>query len=197
MLEAAALVAIAGGVLFCDRETLGRPAPRPPVFRPPLYQAVIGDLVRYEKRVRTPEGYRVAGYLEYKVVRAVEYKGSHLGREFVLRIEDQDATGRKRSRLMRIRPRSPLHGWLPPRFEEDDDYPTGARPVVKSVRTAPVPYRRGHVDGFLVEAVIPRESLKKVAERYSITPEVPVFGVSKWERGNEELLLLHAERAGG
>jgi len=196
VVEAAALLAIAGVVFFFGLEKLARPAPRVPVFRPALYQAAIGDMVRYEKRVKTPEGYRVTGYLEYKVVRAVEYKGSNLGREFVMRIEDQDLSGRKRSRLMRIRPRSPLHGWLPPRIEEDDDYPTGARPVVKSVRTAKVPFRRGEVEGFLVEAVIPRDSLTEVAERYWMTPRVAVFGIARWERGDEDLVLLRSEKPG-
>ena len=38
---------------------------------------------------------------------------------------------------------------------------------------------------FLVETVIPRDSLEKVAERYWVTPDVPVFGVRRWERDNE------------
>jgi hypothetical protein len=58
-----------------------------------------------------------------------------------------------------------------------------------SPRPPPPPAR-----GFLVEAVVPRKSLTEVAERYWMTEEVPVFGVARWERGNEVLVLHRLEK---
>lgn len=195
LLVSLALAGLTGLLVFGDFESLRRQAPVPPVFRPPIHEAVTGDMVRYERRVAEGTGWRGNGFLEYQVLRAVEYEGTNLGREFILRITESDAEGRERSRLMRIRPRSPVHGWLPPRFEEDETFPPGARPVVKTIRTATVPLLAGRSrPGFLVEAVIPRASLTETAERYWMTPEVAVFGVARWERDGEELVLLRSER---
>jgi hypothetical protein len=173
----------AGGL---DRFT--RRPPRAPVFRPPIHQAVIGDTVRYERR--DPDG-RVLGYLTYKVETAVEFEGTNLGREFVLALTLTDKRDKRtRRRRIRLRPRAVGHGFLPPRFEEDDGYPQGARPVVKSIRSAKVDLFREEVDGFLLEAVTPRVDLSDVSERFWITDRVPVFGVSRWERPGE-ILVLH------
>jgi hypothetical protein len=105
---------------------------------------------------------------------------------------------------MRIQPRALMKGFLPPRFEDEDDYPAGERPVVSRISTATFPLRERPsssprpppppVRGFLVEAVVPRKSLTEVAERYWISEEVPVFGVARWERGNEVLVLHRMEK---
>jgi hypothetical protein len=203
VVEALGLVAVGAVAAFADLDTLGRHPPPPPVFRPYIHEAVIGDRVRYQIR-RNDE---ITGYVEYEVVRAVEFEGTNLGREFLIRITPYSRSGRAENpRLMRIRPRAVRIGFLPPRIEEDDDYPTGARPVVKTIRTASfrlrdVPVVEGReppppVDGFLLETVIPRDSLTEVAERYWMTPRIPVFGVARWERGDEVLVVHTMEKAG-
>ena len=96
-----------------------------------------------------------------------------------------------------------MHGFLPPRFEDEDDYPAGERPVVSRISTATFPLRDlppskkpppPPVHGFLVEAVVPRKSLTAVAERYWMSDKVAVFGVSRWERGDEVLVLHHQQK---
>jgi hypothetical protein len=52
------------------------------------------------------------------------------------------------------------------------------------------PAQAKEVDGFLLEAVTPREDLSKVSERYWISDRVAVFGVARWER-KDEILVLH------
>lgn len=203
VVEALGLVAIGAVAAFADLDRLGNPPPATPVFRPYIHDAVIGDRVRYQIRKND----EITGYLEYEVVQAVEFKGTNLGREFIIRMTPYSKSGRAQTpRLIRIRPRAVRIGFLPPRLEEDDDYPPGARPVVKSIRTATFPLRDvpvvagrkppAPVDGFLLEAVIPRESLTEVAERYWMTPEIPVFGVARWERGDEVLVVHTMEKAG-
>ena len=199
--ECVALVGGAGLHLTGGLERWARRPPRAPVFRPPVHQAVIGDLVRYERR--DPSG-RVLGYLTYEVEKAIEFSGTNLGREFVLRLTLTDKRDKRtRTRRIRLRPRAILHGFLPPRFEEDDGYPQGARPVVKTIRPAEVPFFKMEVDdefvprfvsGFLLEAVTPRESLTKVSERFWITDRVPIFGVARWERPDEVLALHTMEK---
>jgi len=212
VLESALLAGGASMALFGGLERFQRVPPAPPVFRPPLHDAVIGDLVRYERRDRKTGA--VIGTLEYEVMYAVVTKGTTLGPEFIVRITRAEGD-QSHERLIRIRPRAVSHGFLPPRFEEDDDYPTGARPIVKTIRSGLIPRPTGEMEryeqrrktepdleppprkrGFLVEAVTPRESLTEVKERYWITPDVPLFGVARWERGDELLELLHAEHGG-
>lgn len=195
--ECVALLGGAGLHLTGGLERFARRAPRAPVFRPPIHQAVIGDLVRYERRDAAG---RVLGYLTYQVEKAFEFEGTNLGREFVLKLTlTEKGAKRTRTRRIRLRPRAIGHGFLPPRFEEDDGYPQGARPVVKSIRPAKVPffkekvgdeYVERKVDGFLLEAVTPREDLGRVSERFWIADEVAVFGVARWERP-DEILVLH------
>ena len=182
VLEATALAAASGYLVFGDVERHRRRAPSAPVFKPPLYNAVIGDKVRY--RVEDKNG-NVTGYFEYVVVGAVVYRGTAFGRDFSLKLTRMDEHGRRlrAPRMLRVRPRAPGHSWLPPRFEADDDYPSGARPVIKSIRS--LPPKRGSTGEFLVETVFPRDSLVAVAERYWIDPAVPVFGVRRWERDDE------------
>ncbi|MFI5402903.1 MAG: hypothetical protein ACHQ1G_08205, partial [Planctomycetota bacterium] len=192
LLLAGGLAAYASGAL----DGLRRRPPPVQVFKPPISSARIGDLVRYEKRDRATG--KVLGYLEYEVKLVFIADGTTTGPEIVLVIKDTDAAGATRDRTMRILPRALMHGFLPPRFEDEDDYPAGERPVVSRISTATFPLRdlpgRPHVRGFLVEAVVPRRSLTEVAERYWMTDEVPVFGVARWERGDEVLVYHHGER---
>ncbi|MHC4550281.1 MAG: hypothetical protein ACYTEZ_16035 [Planctomycetota bacterium] len=193
--ECVVLIAGAAFHLGGGLERYARRPPSGPVFRPPIHEAVIGDFVRYERRDR--ESQEVLGYLDYEVELAIERQGTHLGREFVVKLTRTDARGKgRKQRKMRLRPRAVGHGYLPPRFEEDDAYPQGARPVVKTIRPAPVPFRKGEVAGFLVEAVVPRESLTEIKERFWITDAVPLFGVARWERDGEVLVVLRQEKLG-
>ena len=192
-LESVVLASAAGLHLVGGIDRFQRRVPPIPVFRPPLYEAVIGDSVRYERRDKSGRG---VGYLEYEVRLAMVTKGTTLGKEFVVKITETDGAGKKRTRLIRIRPRAVSHGFLPPRFEEDDDYPTGARPVIKSIRSTEFPYRKGTLRGFLLETVIPRESLTETAERYWMSEKIPVFGVARWQSGDDEYVVLRAERGG-
>jgi hypothetical protein len=198
VVEALGLVAVGAVAAFADLDSLGRQPPPAPAFRPYIHDAVIGDRVRYQIR-RNDE---ITGYVEYEVIQAVEFEGTNLGREFLIRITPYSRSGRAESpRLMRIRPRAVRIGFLPPRIEDDDDFPSGARPVVKSIRTASFALREvpnnpaPPVDGFLLETVIPRDSLTEVAERYWMTPEIPVFGVARWERDDEVLVVHTMEKA--
>ncbi len=188
-------VVLLGGAGMHLTGGLGRYArrpPRAPVFRPPIHRAVIGDLVRYERRDAAG---RVLGYLTYEVEKAFEFSGTNLGREFVLKLTLRDKRDRRTlTRRIRLRPRAIGHGFLPPRYEEDDSYPQGARPVVKTIRPATVQVFKKEVDGFLLEAVTPREDLTKVSERFWISDRVPVFGVARWERPDEVLVLHTMEK---
>ena len=186
--ECVVLLGGAGLHLAGGLDSFARRPPRAPVFRPPIHQAVIGDTVRYERR--DPDG-RVLGYLTYEVETALEFPGTTFGREFVLELTLTDKRDKRtRRRRIRVRPRAIGHGFLPPRFEEDDGYPQGARPVVKTIRAAKVQLFKKEVDGFRLEAVTPREDLSKVSERFWITDRVPIFGVARWERP-DEILVLH------
>jgi len=186
--ECVVLLGGAGLHLAGGLDRLARRPPRAAAFRPPVQQAVIGDTVRYERR--DPDGH-VLGYLTYKVETALEFSGTNLGREFVLALTLTDKRdNRTRRRRIRLRPRAIGHGFLPPRFEEDDGYPQGARPVVKTIRSAKVQLFNKEVDGFLLEAVTPRVDLSRVSERFWITDRVPIFGVARWERRGE-ILVLH------
>ncbi|MHC4974735.1 MAG: hypothetical protein ACYTG3_20660 [Planctomycetota bacterium] len=186
--ECAALLGGAGLHLTGGLERWARRPPRAPSFSPPVHRAVIGDLVRYERR--DADG-RVLGYLTYEVERAVEFEGTNLGREFLLRMTLTDKRDKRtRTRRIRLRPRAIGHGFLPPRFEEDDGYPQGARPVVKTIRPAKVPLFKNDVDGFLLEAVTPRADLTQVSERFWFSDRVAIFGVARWERP-DEILVLH------
>jgi hypothetical protein len=187
-IECVALLGGAGMHVTGGLDRYARRPPRAPVFRPPIHRAVIGDLVRYERR---DPGGRVLGYLTYEVETALEFQGTNFGREFVLKLTLFDKRDKRtRRRRIRLRPRAIGHGFLPPRFEEDDGYPQGARPVVKTIRPAKVQLFKKEVDGFLLEAVTPREDLRKASERYWISDRVPVFGVARWER-RDEILVLH------
>jgi hypothetical protein len=65
---------------------------------------------------------------------------------------------------------------------------------VKSIRTAPVRLLREEVPGFLLETVIPRDSLSEVAERYWVTRKVPIFGVARWETKDAVYKVLTMEK---
>ncbi|MCK6459009.1 MAG: hypothetical protein L6Q95_03855 [Planctomycetes bacterium] len=190
---------LAGGLglhLLGGLERFERPSPPLPVFRPPLHDTRIGDMVRYERRDRATG--KVLGYLDYEVRQVIVTKGTTIGPEIVLFVKDSDVDGPSRERILRIQPRALMKGFLPPRFDDEDDFPAGERAVVSRISTATFPLQErppsgptpSPVRGFLVEAVIPRRSLTGIAERYWMTEEVPVFGVARWERGNE-LLVLH------
>jgi hypothetical protein len=182
----------AGAYLLGGLDRLARPSPPVPVFRPPIHDTVIGDLVRYERRDRATG--EVLGQVEYEVKLVVVIEGSTSGPEIVLSMRETDQGGASRERLMRVQPRALMHGFLPPRFEEDDDYPAGARPVVARIAATTFELRRRPTRGFLVETVIPRRSLTEVAERLWMTDKVPVFGVARWERGDDVLVVLRMER---
>jgi len=208
-------IVIAEGAALCAGAlawALGVPLPRrepplAPVFRPQIEQAVIGDKVRYQRRALLPDGTEgaVLGYLDYEVKLARETEGTTFGREFVIGMTESDVDGKERTRTMLLRPRGVTHGFLPPRIDEDDR-PTGALPVISSISTARVelPWKRkvaGRrepivVDGFLVEAVHPRESLTEVRERYWFADRVAMFGVARWERGDEVLEIYTQDRGG-
>jgi len=195
LIEVALLVGGAGVMLFAEEEVRRSP-PVAPVFRPYLNTAVIGDRVRYE-RFDAATG-EARGYVDYKVELAVEFEGQNFGREFVLEIREREAGAGERTRRMRIRPRSNDHGFLPPLFsEEEREKVPGGTPVIRSIGTARFRLREPgpEVDGFLVETVIPRRGVAQVAERYWMTPRVPVFGVARFERGGEVFTLLTMEFA--
>jgi len=198
-LETTALVVGLSLSVFGVLDRYRRLPPPVPVFRPPIADAVIGELARYEKRDR--ETGRVLGYLEYEVRRVEITEGTTIGPEIVLAIKETDALGTSRERLMSFQPRALMDGFLPPRFDDEDDYPAGERPVASRISTATFRIRErppgsplpppAPVHGFLIEAVIPRRSLTDVQERFWITDKVAVFGVARWERGNEVLVLHH------
>lgn len=209
---------LAGGALAYWFGALDRfrpaPPPQPPVFRPQIVDTRIGDSVRYEKRDRATG--RVLGYLDYGVREVYATQGTTIGivislhiRETFRRIDERGQEVEEvRERMMRIQPRALMHGFLPPRFEDEDDYPAGERPVVSRISTATFPLKEypatmkpppAPVHGFLVEAVVPRRSLTGIAEKYWMTDKVPVFGIARWERGDEVLVLHtmeHPERKG-
>lgn len=193
VLESLALLA-AGGLLLGGVDEHGADLPAPPIFRPPIYDAVIGDSVRYQKRSKKGA---LLGYLEYRVDWAEEYAGTNLGRSYRIEIIERDEHGKmQRRRLMLVRPRDVNHGFLPPMFNEDlHAQVPGARPVIKTIRTAPVELLHEQTPGFLLEAVVPRDDLTKVAERYWITPKVPVFGVARWERRDGDYVVSSMVRA--
>jgi len=196
--ESALLAGGLGLYLFGGLDCLERPSPPLPVFRPPLHDTRIGDMVRYERRDRATG--QVPGYLDYEVRQVIITKGTTIGPEIVLAIKESDTNSASRERILRIQPRALMKGFLPPRFEDEDDFPAGERAVVSRISTATFPLQEHPpspprpppppVHGFLVEAVIPRKSLTEIAERYWMTEEVPVFGVARAERGGE-LLVLH------
>lgn len=189
LLEASGLVAGAG-VLLVAGDDLRREPPPAPVFRPLLPDALPGDFVRYRRE--DPRTGEELGYVDYRVEKAVDREG--FGREFEISIE---VTGKgARKRRLRVRPRSSEHGFLPFRVHEEElDHVPGARPVIRGIRTAPVTVYRRQLPGFLVEAVIPRDGLAEVRERYWMTESVPVFGVARWERPDEVLVLHSMDRA--
>ena len=187
LLEGLALVAGAG-VLFAAGDDLRRLPPPAPVFRPLLPDALPGDTVRYRRE--DPKTGEELGYVDYRVDFVADMEG--LGREFSITMEVSGKEGGTRKRTLRVRPRSSEHGFLPFRINEDEvDLVPGLRPVIRSIRTAPVRVFKRERPGFLVEAVIPREGLDQVRERYWMTESVPVFGVARCETPGE-VLVLHA-----
>lgn len=191
--EGVALLVAAVALLFGYRPE-GVAAPMAPVFRPPLHDAVIGDFVRYQRRGRTPGGEdgEVLGYVEYKVLLAVETEGTTFGRTFLIEITHRDSKGSRilARRQLRVRPRDLTQGFFPPRLDEDER-PLSVLPVVKTIRTDEVPFLKTRKAGFLVETVVPRESLTEVHERFWFSVDAPVFGVTRWER-RLDVLVLHA-----
>jgi hypothetical protein len=207
LIGALCLVLVVGLFTFLlgGLDRFARRPPKAPVFRPRIYEARAGDLVRYERRDKAG---RVLGYLDYEVMQVVRPEGTTIGDILALRIKETDeprageTMGRSRERVMRVQPRALMHGFLPPRFEDEDDYPAGERPVVSRIETATFQLRDPPpppkpppppVRGFLVEAVVPRRSLTEVLERYWMTSEVPVFGVARFERDGEVLILHRME----
>lgn len=194
-LESLTLI-VGAGAWALGGQSLRRKPPAAPVFRPALYSAVIGDSVRY-RRVDPKDPERVLGYLGYEVIGAVKTRDTGLGARFGIRMTRIDNQGRTEVRTIAIQPELIEDGWLPPRFDAVawSDVP-GGRPVVRTIRTASVPPRIGAdaEPGFEIEAVIPRESLHQVAERYFISNKVPIFGVVRWERAGEHLLLHRMHR---
>lgn len=191
VLEGLALFGAGGYVLLAEQPRAE--TPDVPVFRPPLYAAVIGDSIRYRRIDKKTK--REIGYIDFEVVYAVEFQGTNLGREFRIEMVVRDASGRRmEDRRIRWRPRDTSHGFLPPRFNEDELAP-GDRPVIARIKTAPVQILRKEREGFLIEAVIPSRSLTEVAERYWLHPDVAIFGVARWERADDVLVLHHQKRA--
>jgi len=175
---------------------LRQPSSVSPVFRPPLFDAVTGDSVRFRKVARDDEN-RVLGFVDYEIEQARVVKNSGLGTEFVISIIDRSTdgdvagSGSERRRNLRIQPQLLEHGFLPPSFEElaRIDVP-GGRSVIRSIKTAEV---EGE-PGFIIELVRPRDGLDHVTERLYFQLDTPVFGVVRWERGDEVWILHTANR---
>jgi hypothetical protein len=174
--------------LFSDQ--LKRPPPTAPAFRPPIYEAVIGDSVRYRRVDPKDEG-RDLGYVDLVVRDARIVQHSGLGAEFNVSMSARDVDGKEQHRIIRIQPRLLEHGFLPPSFAEYRmlDVP-GGRPVIRSIRTGEVPGGAG----FIIETVTPRISMDEVSERIFMRPDVPVFGVVRWERPGEVWILHRSNR---
>ena len=193
-LEGLALIS-AGAVLLLvdlDSDRFRAETPVVAVFRPPLHGAVIGDEVRY-RRIDNKTGEQI-GFVDFRVKKAIEYLGTNFGRELLIEVIERDAAGRAlRRRTLRWRPQDVSHGFLPPRYNEDELLP-GDRPVISRISTALVEMgtRKKPRPGFLIEAVIPSRSVSKVAERYWMHQDVAIFGVTKWER-REDTLVLHRQ----
>ena len=187
----------AAAALAAGWEPEGIERPLPPVFRPPLHEAVIGDFARYQRRARTESGEdgEILGYVDYKVLTAVETKGTAFGRTFLIEVTRRGPKGRQvlGQQRIRVRPRDISHGFFPPRFNQAER-PLSVQPVIKTLATAEVPFLHSTRPGFLIETVVPRESLTRVAERYWFTDRVPLFGVSRWERPGEVLIFHSVER---
>lgn len=187
----------AAAALVAGYEPEGIERPISPVFRPPLHDAVIGDFARYQVRARTEGGEdgEILGYVDYKAVMAVETQGTAFGRTFLIEITRRDRKGRQilGQKKIRMRPRDISHGFFPPRFDQDER-PLSVQPVIKTIRTADVPFLNSTRTGFLVETVVPRVSLTEVQERYWFTDRVPLFGISRWERPREVLVFHSVEK---
>jgi hypothetical protein len=190
------LLLAGAAAIWLGGERLRRPTPDALVFEPAIYSAVIGDSVRY-RRVDPKDENNVLGFLDYEVVDARIANDTGLGARFYVKITQIDEAGGQRSRIAPIQPELIEDGFLPPRFDELQriDVP-GGRPVIRTIRTAPVPRRPGAEPepGFEIETIIPRDGLTEVAERYFISPEVPLFGVVRWERSGEVFLLHRQNR---
>lgn len=177
LLLGSALVAAGAAVAFAP-DLLRPELPPAPVFQPPIYRAVTGDSVRYE-RTDAATG-EVLGYTDYRVLSAIEYQQTTLGREFDLEIIEKDSRTKKtRTATFRWKPR--MHGFLPPFLEDDADFPSGERPVVRSIETVTMRVGKGERTGFLVEAVRPRWSLTEIRDRFWMREDVAVFGVARRE----------------
>ncbi|MEM8884124.1 MAG: hypothetical protein AAGD14_08660 [Planctomycetota bacterium] len=172
-------------------ETLRVPPPTSPAFTPPAYGAVIGDWVRY-RRIDPDDPNSDLGYVTYTVEHARVLKNSGLGVDLIVRMQEVSADGKERTRRVRVQPRLLDHGFLPPTFREleEEDVP-GAKPVVRTIRTADVDGK----PGFEIETVRPREGRTEVSERLWVRPDVPVFGVYRWERDDEIWVRLGGDRA--
>jgi hypothetical protein len=189
-LECLLLLGGAVGIgLYGDQ--LRKPSMVSPVFRPPIYEAVTGDSVRFRRVAREDEN-RVLGYVDYEVEQARMVKNSGLGTEFVISMIERgaDAKTKERRRKLRIQPELLEHGFLPPTFEELArlDVP-GGRTVIRSIKTATV----NGEPGFIIETVRPRNGLDVITERLHFLLDAPVFGVVRWERG-DEVWILHRSR---
>ena len=188
VLEAIGLFA-AGAALLFGIEERAVDSPSIPSFRPPAYDSVIGDRVRYRKVDQKTQA--VVGYLEYRVEWAEEYKGTNFGRTYRVVMAERDARIQTvRSRKIIIRPRDVTHGWLPPGYQEElRGRVPGAQQVVASIETATVRVMKRDVPGYLVETIVPRTSLSEIAARYWITDTVPLFGVARFERDGHAFIL--------
>ena len=97
------------------------------MFRPPIHRAVIGDVVRYERR---DPGGRVLGYLTYEVEKAFEFQGTNFGREFVLKLTLTDKRD-KRTRRRRIRVTTRAGVWCGAGPGRDEPSSRAARPPAR------------------------------------------------------------------
>lgn len=194
VLEALGLFLAGAALLFGIEERTVEPPPIPS-FRPPVYDSVIGDMVRYQKIDQKTEA--TVGYLEYRVEWAEEYRGTNFGRTYRVVMVERDARARETgSRRIIIRPRDITHGWLPPTYEEQlRTQFVGAQPVIASIETASVTVLREKYDGFLVTTVIPRRSLTEISGRFWISERVPLFGVARFERDGYAYVLDQMEDA--
>ena len=135
-LEGLALISAGAVLLLVDLDSDRFRAEKPvvSVFRPPLHGAVIGDEVRYRRIDKKTQ--EQIGFVDFRVLKAIDYLGTNFGRELLIEVVERDASGKALGRRrLRWRPQDVSHGFLPPRYNEDELLP-GDRPVISRISTA-------------------------------------------------------------
>ncbi len=177
VLESSLLIALSGLAVW-PPDWLQADSPKIPVFRPPIDDAEGGERVEY--KLSDKKTGRGIGFLSYKILKAIEIEGTNLGRHFEIEIVFKPPSG-SAGRKQRLILHSPhAHGFFPPVFDEDQ-LPTGHRPVLKSIRSATFTLRTRQYDGFEINSVLPAWGVDEVRDRVWLTGKIPVFGVVRRE----------------